>query len=65
VAGAMALLVLTATFGVKEFRDKLAVDLRDYTPTGKTVWLNQNWGATEREWFHHVDTGSNLKIPHE
>ena len=37
-----------------------------YEPVQKTVWLSQHWSASDRNWFHHVDQGTQtFGIPYE
>ena len=32
----------------------------------KVVWLDQNWTAAQRQWFHHVSQGTaTLPVPYE
>jgi hypothetical protein len=33
-------------------------DLPDYNESEKTVWLEQNWTAEQRQWFHHANQGA-------
>lgn len=33
-------------------------DLPDYPQTENTVWLEQNWTAGQRQWFHHANQGT-------
>ena len=39
--------------------------LPENTPVGETRWLQQNWSAGERFWFHHATQGtSTLPVPY-
>src|SRR5687767_15921278 len=41
-------------------------DLPEYRQTEKTVWLEQNWTAEQRQWFHHANQGTwTFFIPYE
>lgn len=41
-------------------------DLPDYPKTEKAVWLEQNWTAEQRQWFHHANQGTwTFFIPYE
>jgi hypothetical protein len=47
-------------------RDDLTVELPNYPPTNKAVWLTQNWTPEQRAWFHHADQGTQtFGIPYE
>src|SRR5260370_13657541 len=47
-------------------RDQLTVELPKYSPIEKVTWLDQNWTAAQREWFHHADQGTQtFGIPYE
>jgi hypothetical protein len=49
-----------------EHRDDLTVEPPNYPPISKAVWLEQNWTAGERDWFHHADQGTQtFGIPYE
>jgi mono/diheme cytochrome c family protein len=40
--------------------------LPDYPKPDKTVWLDQNWQAAQRSWYHHADQGTmTFGIPYE
>src|SRR5277367_4448440 len=52
--------------GRKYFRDNFTVELPEYPPIGKVVWLDQHWTAEQRDWFHHADQGTQtFGIPYE
>src|SRR5947209_18055957 len=60
------LLIVVAGIALKLYRDKLYVNLPDYPPISKAVWLEQNWSQQQREWFHHTDQGTQtVNIPYE
>ncbi len=41
-------------------------DLPDYQQSEKAVWLEQNWTAEQRQWFHHANQGTwTFFIPYE
>ena len=43
-----------------------APDLPENTPVKEVRWLDQNWSAGERFWFHHATQGtSTLPVPYE
>jgi len=45
---------------------EFTVELPNYTTVGKAVWLDQNWSANQRNWFHHADQGTQtFGIPYE
>jgi hypothetical protein len=45
---------------------KLTVQLPTYSSVDTSVWLDQNWSAEQREWFHHADQGTQtFGIPYE
>jgi mono/diheme cytochrome c family protein len=61
-----ALLVISIIFGVKYLRDNFTVELPNYPPIANAVWLDQNWTAEQRDWFHHADQGTQtFGIPYE
>ncbi|MEI9986809.1 MAG: di-heme-cytochrome C peroxidase [Aliidongia sp.] len=40
--------------------------LPDYPKTDKSVWLDQRWQPTERDWYHHADQGTmTFGLPYE
>jgi hypothetical protein len=46
--------------------DDLTVELPNYPPINRTVWLSQNWTSEQRDWFHHADQGTQtFGIPYE
>jgi hypothetical protein len=61
VAIAVILLVV-----IKIYHGKLTVTLPKYPAIGNVVWLDQNWTAEQRGWFHHADQGTQtFGIPYE
>jgi mono/diheme cytochrome c family protein len=67
VVGGIVIVVMVV-LGVlwHEHRDDLTVELPTYPPIGKAVWLDQNWSADQRDWFHHADQGTQtFGIPYE
>jgi hypothetical protein len=45
---------------------KLTIEVPNYPPVGRTVWLSQNWTREQREWFHHADQGTQtFRVPYE
>lgn len=62
VAGVVILIIC----GIKYYRDNFTVELPEYPPIGKVVWLEQKWTAEQRDWFHHADQGTQtFGIPYE
>jgi hypothetical protein len=65
VAGVVMLIILIVC-GAIYFRDNFTVELPEYPPIGKVVWLEQKWTAEQRDWFHHADQGTQtFGIPYE
>jgi hypothetical protein len=61
-AGVAAVLGLGVWFYINEF----SVELPEYPIAEKSVWLEQNWSAEQRNWFHHADQGTiTFGIPYE
>jgi hypothetical protein len=62
-----ALVVLLLLFaGLKYAKENFTVELPQYSATANTVWLDQNWNAKQRDWFHHADQGTQtFGIPYE
>ena len=68
LAGGVFLVVLAVlcALGVGYLRKNLMVTLPDYQPIGRIVWLEQNWNAAQRAWFHHADQGAlTFGMPYE
>ena len=66
LVGTVVLVAAGVVFGLKVYRDKLTVSLPDYSPIGKTAWLDQNWEPKKRDWYHHADQGTlTFGIPYE
>jgi hypothetical protein len=63
------IVVITAIVGARLAHDKLTeltVQLPEYPPIEKVVWLDQNWSQEQRDWFHHADQGTQtFGIPYE
>jgi hypothetical protein len=53
-----AFLVVVLVIGVYLWHDKFTVEPPNYPAIGKVVWLDQNWTAEQRDWFHHADQGT-------
>ena len=63
---AFAILVILLAVGVYFWHDNFTVEPPQYPPLGKVVWLDQNWTAEQRDWFHHADQGTQtFGIPYE
>ena len=44
----------------------LHIELPQYQPVTKLVWLDQNWTREQRNWYYHADQGTlTFGIPHE
>jgi len=44
----------------------LRVELPEYPPVRKFVWLEQNWTSEQRNWYYHADQGTlTFGIPYE
>ncbi len=69
VLGALALVLIAAVIGAKLWRDHradLTVELPNYPPITKVVWLDQHWTQQQRDWFYHADQGTQtFGIPYE
>ena len=60
--GAAAVLGTTVATRVSAVTPKVPA----YTPPARTVWLDQGWGQTERDWYHHVSQGTDtIPIPYD
>ena len=61
--------VVVVLLGVGIFKwakEKFTVELPQYPQAANTVWLDQNWTAKQRDWFHHADQGTQtFGIPYE
>ncbi|SKA32086.1 hypothetical protein SAMN02745126_05159 [Enhydrobacter aerosaccus] len=48
---------------------KTRIPLPDYPAVERQVWLEQNWGAGAREWYHHASQGGQfpplINVPYE
>jgi hypothetical protein len=61
-----AIAVILLIVGVYAWHDKFTVEPPNYPPIAKVVWLDQNWTAEQRDWFHHADQGTQtFGIPYE
>jgi hypothetical protein len=64
-----AIVVILMVLGAKwwhDNRDSLTVEAPNYPPPRNVVWLEQNWTAEQRNWFHHADQGTQtFGIPYE
>ncbi|MFY9802337.1 MAG: di-heme-cytochrome C peroxidase [Candidatus Acidiferrales bacterium] len=58
LVAAVVILIILIVYGAKYFHDNFTVELPEYPPIGKVVWLEQNWTAEQRDWFHHADQGT-------
>jgi mono/diheme cytochrome c family protein len=68
IAIGVIVIILVMVLGVwwHDNRDEFTVELPNYTTVGKAVWLEQNWSADQRNWFHHADQGTQtFGIPYE
>jgi mono/diheme cytochrome c family protein len=68
IAIGVIVIILVVVLGVwwHDNRDEFTVELPNYTTVGKAVWLDQNWSADQRNWFHHADQGTQtFGIPYE
>ncbi len=64
--GVLVLVAAGVAFGVKTFREKLMVHLPDYPAIQEAKWLDQNWSAKDRKWYHHANQGTfTFGIPYE
>jgi hypothetical protein len=60
------LLALAAIVGGVVLHRQTTLELPDYPAAARTVWLQQDWSADERNWFHHADQGTQtFRIPYE
>src|SRR5271156_3379293 len=61
--------IILAVLGLKwwhDNRDEFTVEAPSYPPVTNAVWLDQNWSADQRNWFHHADQGTQtFGIPYE
>jgi hypothetical protein len=71
-AGAAALVaaaVIGAAFLWSIVWPKLHVELPEYPPVERQVWLEQNWSPGAREWHHHASQGGQfpplINVPFE
>jgi hypothetical protein len=58
--------IVVILVALRLLQDKLTVELPKYPRIESAVWLDQNWTAEQREWFHHADQGTQtFGIPYE
>jgi hypothetical protein len=58
--------VILGVLGLRHLHDEFTVELPKYPPIENVVWLDQNWTAEQRDWFHHADQGTQtFGIPYE
>jgi hypothetical protein len=63
---AFAIVVILLVVAIKLLYDDFTVEPPNYPPLGNVVWLDQNWSAAQRDWFHHADQGTQtFGIPYE
>ena len=63
---AFVIVVILLVIGIKLWYDNFTVEPPEYPPVGNVVWLDQNWTAAQRDWFHHADQGTQtFGIPYE
>src|SRR5579862_5812918 len=62
----VVILVIVLAVWWRDNREEFTVELPNYTTVGKAGWLDQNWTAAQRNWFHHADQGTQtFGIPYE
>jgi hypothetical protein len=62
----VVIVVILVYVGIRFYRTDFTVTLPEYPPVGNAVWLEQNWSAPQRDWFHHADQGTQtFGIPYE
>jgi hypothetical protein len=62
----VAAIIAVVVIGGKWAHDNFTIELPRYSPLNNAVWLEQNWTAEQREWFHHADQGTHtFGIPYE
>jgi processive rubber oxygenase RoxA-like protein len=58
--------IVGIVLGAKLVRDQLTISLPDYPPIERAVWLDQNWTAEQRDWYHSADQGAHTFVmPYE
>lgn len=66
MTGVSLRLVLLAVIPLSGCGSLFPPDLPDNTPITEARWLDQNWSAEERFWFHHASQGtSTLPVPYD
>src|ERR1700689_2467713 len=61
----VVIVLILVVVGVNLYH-KLTVQLPTYSSVDTSVWLDQNWTAEQRDWFHHADQGTQtFGIPYE
>ena len=60
------IIVILLCFGEYWLRKDFTAEPPKYSPVSNVVWLNQNWTAEQRDWFHHANQGTlTFGIPYE
>jgi processive rubber oxygenase RoxA-like protein len=54
----VVIVAILAGVAGKWAHDNFTVQVPDYAPAGKVVWLEQNWTAEQRDWFYHTEQGT-------
>ncbi len=63
---AIGIVVIIAIVVYGPMLSALRVELPQYEPAKKTVWLEQNWIGEQRSWYYHADQGTlTFGIPYE
>ena len=64
-----AAVVAGLVIGVPKVWSMLHVALPEFPAVEKSVWLDQNWKAPAREWYHHANQGGQfppmINVPYE
>ncbi|MBS0519839.1 MAG: catalase family protein [Proteobacteria bacterium] len=67
LGGAAAAVILAAAVGTLWWKTR--IPLPDYPAVERQVWLDQNWPAGAREWYHHASQGGQfppmIAVPYE
>jgi hypothetical protein len=60
------IVVIAAAVFIPKLWNEFHVELPEYKPTTKTVWLDQNWPSAQRQWYYHANQGTlTFNIPYE
>jgi hypothetical protein len=55
-----------AVAAVGYVHSRISINLPYYSSSDRVAWLEQNWSAEQRKWFHHADQGAqSFLIPYE